>query len=71
MNKRKNKTKKGSVLLVTILVSFLLSISAISIYTIVYRYTNSITSRINELREQVYDNGQFEIENNNTTENEE
>ncbi len=58
MNKRKMKSRKGSVLIISILISFLLSITAISIYTIVYRYTNSITSRLEILRDEVYDNGQ-------------
>lgn len=57
MYKRKLKSKKGSVLVITIIVSFLLSISAISIYTIIHRYTMSITSRIDELRVNVYDDG--------------
>ena len=58
MNKRKMKSRKGSVLIISILISFLLSITAISIYTIVYRYTNSITSRLEILRDEVYDHGQ-------------
>lgn len=61
MNKRIS-SKKGSVLIITILISFLLSITAISIYTIVHRYTRSITSRVENLRDTVYDDGQPVIE---------
>lgn len=67
MNKRKMKSRKGSVLIISILISFLLSITAISIYTIVYRYTNSITSRLEILRDEVYDNGQ--VLDDNVTDN--
>lgn len=65
MNKRMKGTKKGSVLIIAIIISLFISISALTIYTIVYRYTSSITIRVNDLREEVYDNGEINVNPSN------
>lgn len=65
MNRKNNGTKKGSVLIITIIISLFISISALTIYTIIYRYTSSITIRVNDLREEVYDNGEINVVSSN------
>ncbi len=63
MNRRKYGTKKGSVMIISIIISLFISISALTIYTIVNRYTYSITNRVSDLRAEVYDNGNINSSN--------
>lgn len=60
MSKKNLGSKKGYVIVVTLIISLFLTITAITISTIVFRYSDSITERVEDLREKVYDDGSLE-----------
>jgi len=60
MSKKNLGSKKGYVIVVTLIISLFLTITAITISTIVFRYSDSITERVDDLREKVYDDGSLE-----------
>lgn len=60
MNKKNLGSKKGYVVVITLIISLFLTITAITISTIVFRYGDSITERVEDLRIKVYDDGSIE-----------
>lgn len=47
------KKTKGYVLLITIIITFFLTITTITCFTVVYRYQNILKNKINDLQETV------------------
>lgn len=52
-----HKNKEGNVLLITIIVMLVISLFAITSFTVVYRYSSIINKRYEKLQEEVYDDG--------------
>ena len=49
----KMRKKKGFALVITIVITFVMSLTAVTMLTLVYRYTNTIKERKETLQEKV------------------
>ena len=49
-----NKTQKGYVLAIVLILSFVMSLSIVSTFSVVYRYTKLTERGLEDLRDEVY-----------------
>lgn len=60
-----NKKKKGVVLLTTLVVSFFITLTMITVFTIIIKYSTMSGSRIDDLRQNVTDSISKEVTSSN------
>ncbi len=60
-----NKKKKGVVLLATLVISFFLTLTMITVFTIIIKYSTMAGSRIDDLRQNVTDSISEEVTSSN------
>lgn len=60
-----NKKKKGVVLLTTLVISFFITLTMITVFTIIIKYSKMSGSRIDELRQNVTDSISEEVTSSN------
>ena len=60
-----NKKKKGVVLLATLVISFFITLTMITVFTIIIKYSTMSGSRIDDLRQNVTDSISEEVTSSN------
>lgn len=60
-----NKKKKGVVLLTTLVISFFITLTMITVFTIIIKYSTMAGSRIDDLRQNVTDSISEEVTSSN------